>query len=86
MVRFVKQFTDEKIVAMLSPLLFWSHFIELIGIDNQLKRQFYTEMCRLEHGSVRELRKEIDGMLYERTAISHQPEKIIQQDLNVLRE
>lgn len=86
MVRFVKQFADEEIVVTLSPLLSWSHFIELLAIDNQLKRQFYTEICRLEHWSVRDLRKKIDSLLYERTVISHQPEKVIQQDLNALRE
>ena len=34
-------------------------------------------LCRLEHWSVRQLRKKIDGMLYERTAISHKPENVI---------
>ncbi|HEV2613136.1 MAG TPA: PDDEXK nuclease domain-containing protein [Gammaproteobacteria bacterium] len=86
MVRFVKLFPDETIVPTLSALLSWSHFDELTGIEEPLKRQFYTEMCRLEHWSVRELRKKIDGMLYERTAISHKPEQVIQQDLATLRE
>jgi predicted nuclease of restriction endonuclease-like (RecB) superfamily len=86
MVRFAKLFSDQQIVVTLSPLLSWSHFIELISLDDLLKRQFYTEMCRIEHWSVRDLRKKIDGMLYERTAISHQPEKIIAKDLDALRE
>ncbi len=59
MVRFVKCFPEEEIVATLSPLLSWSHFIEIITFEDPLKREFYTEMCRLEHWSVRELRKKI---------------------------
>lgn len=49
MVRFARQFPDKEIMATLSPLLSWSHFIELISFEDPLKRQFYTEMCRIEH-------------------------------------
>src|SRR4051794_31069094 len=42
MVRFAKFFPDEKIVVTLSPLLSWSHFIELISLEDDLKRKFYT--------------------------------------------
>jgi predicted nuclease of restriction endonuclease-like (RecB) superfamily len=69
-----------------SPLFSWSHFIELITIEDPLKRQFYTELCRLEHWSVRELRKKLDGMLYERTALSKKPEVLIEQDLKNLQQ
>jgi len=86
MVRFFKYFPDEQIVATLSRLLSWSHFVELISLDDTLKQQFYTELCHLERWSVRELRKKIDSMLYERTAISHKPEKFIKQELKELKE
>lgn len=86
MVRLAKLYPEERIVVTLSPLLSWSHFIELISLDDPLKRQFYTEMSRLEHWSVRDLRKKIDGMLYERTAISHHPESVIINDLKKLQE
>ena len=79
MVRFAKHYPDQEIVATLSPLLSWSHFVELIAFDDPLKQQFYTQMCRLEHWSVRELRKKIDGMLYERTGISQKPAELAQQ-------
>jgi predicted nuclease of restriction endonuclease-like (RecB) superfamily len=85
MVRFAKQFPEKEIVATLSPLLSWSHFIELISFEDPLKRQFYTQMCRLELWSVRELRKRIDGMLYERTGISKEPNKLIEQELKSLQ-
>lgn len=85
MVRFAKLYQDEAIVSTLSALLSWSHFIELTTLEDPLKRQFYTEMCRVEHWSVRDLRKKLDGMLYERTAISHQPKEIIEEDLTKLQ-
>lgn len=85
MIRFAKMYRDEKIVTTLSALLSWSHFVELIAIEEDLKRQFYIEMCRLELWSVRELRKKINGMLYERTALAHKPENIIQNELEQLQ-
>jgi hypothetical protein len=86
MIRFFKKFPDAQIVSTLSTQFSWSHFEHLTGIEDSLKRQFYTEICRIERWSVRELRKKIDGMLYERTAISQKPEKVIQQDLAILRD
>ena len=41
-------------------------------------------MCRLEHWSVRTLRDKINGMLYERTALSKKPEELIRQELAAL--
>lgn len=81
MVKFAKIYDDEKIVATLSPLFSWSKFIELIAIEDQLKRHFYTELCYLENWSVRLLRQKISGLLYERTAISRKPEELIKLEL-----
>ena len=53
---------------------------------DQLKRDFYSEMCRLEHWSVRTLRHKVDSMLYERTALSKKPDKLIRKELIALRE
>ena len=41
-------------------------------------------MCRLEHWSTRVLRAKIDGMLFERTAISREPETLIREELQQL--
>ena len=86
MVRFAEVFPDTQIVATLSRQLSWSHFKEILPIKDDLQRDFYAEMCRKERWSVRTLRKKIDGMLYERTAISKKPEKLIEKDLAALRE
>lgn len=44
------------------------------------------EMCRIEHWDTRTLDAKIDSQLYERTAISRKPEKLIQQELSQLKE
>ncbi|MFG6429461.1 PDDEXK nuclease domain-containing protein [Roseateles sp. LYH14W] len=72
---------DERKVATLSQQLSWSHFVELIKIDEPTRRDFYTELCAQSRWSVRTLRERMDGLLYERTAISRQPDHLIRQEL-----
>ena len=69
MVRFSEAFPDGQTVQTLSAQLSWSHFVEIIRQKDPLKREFYTEMCRVENWSVRTLRDKIGGMLFERTAL-----------------
>jgi hypothetical protein len=71
MMRFAECFPEEQIVATLSQQLGWSHFKEIVPLDDGLKRDFYAEMCRIERWSVRSLRQKISGMLFERTALSN---------------
>ncbi len=86
MIQFAEVFSDKKIVVSLIRQLSWTHFIALIPLKNDLQRDFYSEMCRIERWSVRTLRKKIDGMLYERTAISKKPEELVKKELSALRE
>ncbi len=86
MVRFAEVFPGGKIVSTLSRQLSWSHFVEIISLKGDIQRDFYAEMCRMERWSVRTLRKKIDGMLYERTAISKKPEELVKKELSALRE
>lgn len=86
MVQFAEVFPDREIVVSLIRQLTWTHFIALIPLKDRLQREFYAEMCRIERWSVRELRSRIDSMLFERTAISRKPEKLIEQELSALRE
>ena len=53
MIQLAEQFPDEQIVATLPPQLSWSHFVEILVVQDALARKFYVEMCRLEHWSVR---------------------------------
>ncbi len=72
---------DEHIVATLSQQLSWSHFVELIKIEDPTRRAFYIELCAQSRWSVRTLRERMDGVLFERTAIARQPDALIRQEL-----
>src|SRR5690606_33551263 len=86
MVQFSEAFPDERIVSALTTQLSWSHFIELIAISDPLKRDFYAEMCRVERWSTRTLRHKVAHLLYERTALSKQPDEVIVRDIAALRD
>lgn len=86
MMQFADFFPDEQICATLSHKLSWSHFIEILPVKDDLARQFYAEMCRIERWSVRTLRDKIRSMMFERTAISRKPGELIKQELNELQE
>jgi predicted nuclease of restriction endonuclease-like (RecB) superfamily len=86
MIRFAELYPNVRIVQTLSGKLSWSHFVELMKIDDPLQRDFYTEMCRLEQWSVRTLQAKIQGMLFERTALSKKPEELARKDLAALRD
>jgi len=79
-------FADEQVIYTLSRELSWSHFVEILPLKDQLRRDFYAEMSRIERWSVRTLRQKIGGMLYERTALSKKPDALIKQELRALRE
>ena len=74
-----------KIPHSLSEKLTWTHIRTLIYIEDETKREFYSEMCAYEKWSVRTFRDRVDSMLFERTAISRKPEKTIANDLDKLR-
>ena len=82
MIRFSEVFPDAKIVSALRTQLGWTHFRQIIPIEDPLKRDFYAEMCRIENWNTRTLGKKIGGMLFERTAISKKPDKLIRQELS----
>lgn len=86
MMRFAEVFPNQEIVAALRRQLSWSHFLEIIYNRDPLARDFYAEMCRIERWSVRALRQKIQSMLFERTALSRKPEKLIHRELSKLRQ
>lgn len=86
MIKFAEFFPDERIVAALGQQLSWSHFRLLLPFDDPLQRDFYAEMCRVERWSVRTLQAKINGMLFERTALSKKPALLARQELDALRD
>lgn len=85
MVQFAEAFPDEEIVVSLVRQLSWSHIQELLPLKDPLARNFYAQMCSIEHWSVRTLRERVDSMLFERTALSKQPEALIRTELDSLQ-
>lgn len=81
MINFYRKFKDFEIVATLSQQLSWSHFVELIKIENELKREFYVAMTINKGWSVRVFKERINSMLFEKIAISKKPEETIKKDL-----
>jgi predicted nuclease of restriction endonuclease-like (RecB) superfamily len=86
LIQFAEAFPDKQIVHALRAQLTWSHFRELIAIKDPLKREFYAEMCRIERWSTRTLQDQIKRLVYERTAVSKKPEKVIRAELSALRD
>lgn len=86
MMQFAKSFPDEEIVVSVIRQLSWTHILALIPIEDELKRLFYIEMCKVEKWSVRTFRERINSMLYERTAISKKPNETIINELQLLNE
>ncbi len=51
----------------LSVKLTWSHYCELLDLDDDIKRSFYEREAANSGWSVRELRRQMNSMLFERT-------------------
>ena len=85
-IRAAYTFTEEEIIYAVRTQFTWTHIRSLMFIENPLARQFYMEMCRIEHWGTRMLDAKIDSQLYERTAISQKPEELIKQELANLKE
>ena len=64
MMQFAQE-VDQQIVSTLSTQLTWSHVIEILPLKEALQREFYLTMASSNRWSVRTLRKEIDGSLYQ---------------------
>lgn len=54
----------------LSGKLSWSHYCELLSIEDKDKRSFYEKECVNSSWSVRELKRQIESSLFERLLLS----------------
>ncbi|MCQ2195087.1 MAG: PDDEXK nuclease domain-containing protein [Paludibacteraceae bacterium] len=86
MMQFAQQIKEEKIVSQLATKLSWSHFIEVLPLKDELQREFYLTLAANELWGRNRLRKEIDAMLYERTALASKPEEVVKQELANVRD
>lgn len=81
MMKVAHLYNNREMFAMLSQTLSWSHFLELITIEDPTKRLFYQQMGIAEHWSVQQLRDKQDEMAYERSLIAAKPDDEIVRTL-----
>ena len=86
MMQFAQVFPDFQIVSPLVSKLSWTHFLIVMTLKDELQREFYLTMAAAEQWSKRTLQAKIDGMLFERTAISGKPDELIKKELSTLRD
>ncbi|MCM5530524.1 YhcG family protein [Parasegetibacter sp. NRK P23] len=65
------------ICETLSHKLGWSHYYELLKINDGLERQFYEKQSEAEGWSVRELKRHKSTALYQRIALSKDKEGVL---------
>jgi predicted nuclease of restriction endonuclease-like (RecB) superfamily len=68
-------YRNSEIASVIDPLiqrfaLSWSHYRLLLRFDEPFKREFYEAECIRGNWSVRQLDRQIQSLLYERTALS----------------
>ncbi|MBI1935070.1 DUF1016 domain-containing protein [Candidatus Woesearchaeota archaeon] len=61
-----------------SAELSWSHYIELLGMEDTLERSFYEKQCIKERWSVRELSRQINSALFYRIALSKDKQGVLE--------
>src|SRR5690625_1448064 len=62
----------------LSHQLSWSHYVEMLKVDDELERRFYEKQSLIENWTVRELKHQKESSLSLRLAASQDKEGILQ--------
>ena len=62
----------------LSHQLSWSHYFELLKVEDDLERSFYEKQCIKENWSVRELKRQKNSALFERLALSRDKKGVLE--------
>ena len=61
----------------LSHQLSWGHYIQILKADNELEIKFYVKQCEKENWSVRELKRQMNSMLFHRLALSKDKNSVL---------
>ncbi len=67
---------SEKSVNQLISRLSYSHFEQIVDLDDESKRAFYEIECLRGNWSVRELKRQIASLYFERSGLSHNKAKL----------
>lgn len=65
------------ILQTLSAKLSWSHYVELLKINDPQERSFYMHECEQNNWGVRELKRQMNSMLFQRLALSKNKEEVM---------
>lgn len=84
-IHLARTFENDEIFYALRRELNWTSIRTIMYIEESVKRDFYIEMCKMNHWSTRVLQERINSMLFERTAISKKPEDTIKKELELLK-
>jgi predicted nuclease of restriction endonuclease-like (RecB) superfamily len=68
---------------LLLTRLCFSHFLELLNLDSSSQRLFYELQTIKNNWSVRELKRAINSMQYERTGLSTDKTTVMQEDMSI---
>lgn len=68
----LSQIEPQKLLSALS----YTHFEQLLAIADASKRSFYEIECIQGNWSVRELKRQINSLYFERSSLSHDPQKL----------
>ena len=58
--------------------LSWSHYVEILKSEDDLEISFYMKQCEKENWSVRELRRQMNSMLFHRIALSKEKKEVLE--------
>ena len=75
--RFYQTYTKWETV---SPKLTWSHYSELIKIEDETKRKYFEKYAVSENLSVRELKRQMYSLHYERLLMSKDKKALIEYE------
>ncbi len=64
-------------IQTVSGFLSWSHYVELLKIDDPQERAFYEREAETGRWGVRELKRQMKSMLYHRLALSGDKEEVL---------
>lgn len=65
------------ILQTVSAKLSWSHYVELLKIEDYMERSFYLKECEQESWGVRKLRRQMKSMLFQRLVLSKEKTEVI---------
>ncbi len=71
---------DSNYYQRLFSTLSWSHLLELTRIEDTTKRAFYELECTKSNWSKRELKRQMNSMLYERVGLSKDKKAVLRLD------